>query len=744
MAEGKASPPHASVMPLIQRPGGRPLLRGARHRGSPSLLLPILALSFLALTACSESPQSAQETEASEAAEAIRTGPRSAEFVILIDNSRSITAQEQVLVRETTMLLADLLDRGDRVSVITFGQDAKIVANRRINSVHDLEALKDAVRRGVDFGENYSDIRRGLRTLAENRQNLFPMPDALHSVILLTDGRLEPADGQTETAFQQILKDVNGPLKGLELYCVLLGETSSSKVISGLGTTGHELIAEHVARSREYFYHAKKLDQLLDAAVFILNKTKGISSLGEEGGVSFRIDGTVKSMTLIVRKRSLNGTVYAESQDIKLSPPDEKAGTDLGAESVYRNDDYTYFDLFVVRNPRVGLWRVSLAGGGRPMVLSKIVTPIRLVVDARDRYYVNERTTLRAWLADDEKREISREPYRLRAHLAMEGGLQPSEVYVPMTPDTQTGQYYLEAPGALMKALRVEEQASSVDLEVIAQLGTGQGDANTDPWFLRRSHRMTIELLDPLITWSTAGGTQRRIPALKSHFELGGTLDTDNPFYAEFEVPPVLTLVMERFNDKEQRFEEVWSETVPYVAENNTLAYRIPGTLEDYGSYRYGYLLKGQTREGDFSIQSPWFGIAVVPPWDLIGASVLVLVAMVHIVGAATARVRGRAEMDVDGLPETYPVRPRRVFDSMRDFGPEAKEAVEPARFRLTALKWLGVAKKVRLEMVAGDATFDGREIRQGMSIRIRPPRGQVLQLRHPEKYAALRLWLKV
>ena len=174
--------------------------------------------------------------------------------------------------------------------------------------------------------ENYSDIRAGLRLLAEQREQLFPTADAVHAAILFSDGRLEPKDGRTQEAFRQIQDDLEDPLAGLELYAVVLGETYSQRPIDRLGFNGQTLMQQYIARSPNYFYHAKQLDQLFEVAVLILKKTKGISSLGEESGDRFRIDGTVQSMTLIVRKRPAEAsdeTGLPLAEEIRLVPPED-------------------------------------------------------------------------------------------------------------------------------------------------------------------------------------------------------------------------------------------------------------------------------------------------------------------------------------------------------------------------------------------------------------------------------------
>ena len=51
-----------------------------------------------------------------------------------------------MLIRETTMLLADLADIGDRISVITFGEGARMAASSLIQSDRDRVEFKAQVR----------------------------------------------------------------------------------------------------------------------------------------------------------------------------------------------------------------------------------------------------------------------------------------------------------------------------------------------------------------------------------------------------------------------------------------------------------------------------------------------------------------------------------------------------------------------------------------------------------------------
>ncbi len=159
--------------------------------------------------------------------------------------------------------------------------------------------FRQQVQAAVTFKEGYSDIRAGLRMLATSGQSLFCPPDQSNRAgIILSDGKLKPPDGKTAAAFDQMLADLKGPLIGLDIYAVVLGDGASRDKIldrNGEAVNGQTLMRRYVASSASRYFQAVSLNQVLDAAVLILNDTKGISSLGEHGATRFRIDDTVES-----------------------------------------------------------------------------------------------------------------------------------------------------------------------------------------------------------------------------------------------------------------------------------------------------------------------------------------------------------------------------------------------------------------------------------------------------------------
>lgn len=173
-----------------------------------------LCLCVLLLGACSKAPPEQQPP--SEPPATVTPRAKTTEFAVLIDNSASIRPSEQVIIREATTLLGDLADSGDRISVISFGENARLVTSMQFQGDADRRAFKDAIRQGLDFRERLSDIRAGVRLLAERRETLFPTPAATHAAVLFSDGRLEPRNIPAPEALRQMLADLQDPLGEIE------------------------------------------------------------------------------------------------------------------------------------------------------------------------------------------------------------------------------------------------------------------------------------------------------------------------------------------------------------------------------------------------------------------------------------------------------------------------------------------------------------------------------------------------
>ena len=636
---------------------------------------------------------------------------RPANFVVCIDNSKSIKGQEQVLIREATMLLADLAEENDRISVITFGKKAHLIASTHIRSDQDRIKFKNQVRQGVDFSENYSDIRAAIKFLSEDPNSPLKQSGADTHVIILSDGKLEPADKNTRRAFREMKEILGGALEKINIHAVVLGNTYCNDVILPPNLTGLILMRDLIAKSPDRFFHAERLDQLLKIAVSILSSAKGITSLGEkESSNQFKVDNSVETMTLIVRKRSTDGSVLCRSSDIIMNKPKTEAVDH--AESIYRSSDYRYFDLIVVRNPREGMWSVELANGNKPEVLSKIVTPLELRFSFRHKYYLNESATMSAWIFDKRTSQVvSEQPFTIKAHLAKGGNLENSHVYADFHTDPNSGQYYLEVPEEMLKLFESEGQPATLTMELIAQRFKSSSE-EIDPWFVRRSPPVTIEFVEPFVKWDMVATEKYKIPFLDIPLNFGATLNTGKSNCPGFEALPIITHQLQRYDHESNSFQSVTEKVLEGTGETGKVLYQTGNNIVESGTYHYRYTLAGTQKLGGlFSIKSPWYKFTIKPIcdgpicWIIL---ILILGSCICLISGIRAKMKGKDKIkhyEDDELVRTatISVRTKKHGDS------DNKNC-----FVLIAKKICCIRSYVIFSVIKGEAQINGKPLREG------------------------------
>lgn len=736
------------VIGSMQLPGRIAMTILARWRCT--LLVTILAL--LAAACGDRGPP----VQAPSAAPPARRSALPADFVLCIDNSRSIAPQEQVLLRETAMLLADLADPGDRLAVLTFDRDARVVTATRIQGDADRRAFKKAVAEQVDFRGNYSDIRRCVHLLASRQDELFgARGKSVRVPIVLSDGKLEPEDRKLREAFNEMRADIAGPLAETGLYALVLGDTTSRDEllrIDGRVVNGAVLMREYVARVADRYFHATRFDQVLPIAVGVLNRAKGISSLGEEGAREFRVDDTVERMSFIVRKRSLaSGARPVDSSEIEIVAPrtvSEAPVTFANYQQVLGDavywSQYQHFDLIVVRRPSPGKWAIRLVSGQPVEVLSKVVSPIALRVEHRPVYYLNEAAALAAALQDRVSGELVEGDFQVRARVAAGAPLKDSQIFAAFQRDAASPQFLLPMPAAVLAALGQKAAAGTVEVEVVAQRQSRDAPGEVDPWFIRRSAPFVVELREPFVDFLSHDRTLMRLPLRALNLAFGADLHSGQPGAPAFETPPALSLEIERRAEEGQKYEPLRREQLAGVSEQGMVRYRSEQTFAEDGSYRYRYRLAGAVPEGGFAIESPWYELQVRFAWYYLAAAGVLLLVVVDLVSRFTARLRGQITVRAGAHQRALNVRPARAIDSAQLAAQNPSVDFGGARFRLEARRVLYLRKRIRLTLLAGDAVLDGVPLTVGRAVAF-SPRNKELSIRRANAAAiAVRIGLRV
>ncbi|MBN1567633.1 MAG: VWA domain-containing protein [Acidobacteria bacterium] len=643
------------------------------------------------------------------------------DFAICIDNSRSITEPEQKLVRETVMLLADLADPGDRLSLITFGEGARLVKSILLGSDRDKIGFRETVRENVKFDEKKSDIRAGIRVVAENVRGLFrPQDKAVRVAVLFSDGRMEPADGDTQQALEEMQKYISSSIVNIDIYAVVLGDTYSRIPINGLREqpiNGQLLMQRYLARSANRYYHAKSLDQILEAAVHILSKSKGITSLGETGEPSFKIDETVESMSFIVRKRSTGrGELYA-STDIQLKWPGMKSEESIGSgttslnntpTSVYWNDQYEFFDVITVRKPIAGLWEIGLKTNRPIEFLSRIITPIELRIAAKEHYFLNESSTLSAYLFDRNSKSIPKEECKIQAKIAADAAsLNKSNTYVELQKAADSSEFHLEMPSSVAGAAGRKNLPGTLALQLIAE-------RPNDEWFIRRSTPFIVELREPFVEWRRQAATSIKIPLYGNWPAIqpfAGAINREHPNYPQFEAPPQTILLLERYDDDSRAFQPC-SQTILTSASGERAV--LSDQLSKTGIYRYSYMLEGNDRRtGPYTLRSPWYSMDIRWGWEYAVGEIVLLWLIAWLFLNLLAKTAGTVTV--------FPAEGNRIDTTL-----SRKRAVIYAESQTAFMELKGgysllFRKFIKMRVLYGTVTVNGIRLSKGKTSSSRP-----------------------
>lgn len=674
----------------------------------------------------------------------VSAGPLPADLVLCIDNSSSIQPREQVLIRELVMLLADLADVNDRLSVVTFGDGARVAVSMRIASDSDREAFKREVRSRVDFREKLSDIRAGLATVASQAGAVFRTGQAKHTVAVLSDGKLEPSGDTVEVALEELRRTLSSAvLARADVFAIALGE--DERPVPGLPSGGIGLMRDYVARVADRFFQASSLDGLLPIVVQVANRASGTGMIAESGAAGFRIDNSVEALTLVVRKRSVGGAVLFKSGDLRLAPP---LGEPLGvhnfassaAGAVRWNTEYEYFDLIQVRKPAEGLWRVALAGGGVPQVSARITTPVELECEIPARVFANEAAPLRAWIYQRWEKAVMREPFDVQAQISADP--RGAALFVPLHRDESSGRYSLELPRELPPVL--PGGTGRIRLQVIARRWKIAG-RQMDDWFLRVSPEQTIEVVLPFVTWTDPPPGITRIPLLARNLRFGALVDRRAPGYPAFDAPPLLRFRLERFDGKSGGWTERENRVAMPAVRGGSIAFEWASPVRDAGAYRYRYELEGTTRTGLVTVRSPSRVVQVRTGWEYLAGVLLALLGILTVGLSRAARLNGQAvqeEPDEDYAAD--------AIRAVKQYSSESLNALSGGglgtshAFRLTPRRLL-FWKHVRLEMVRGQAVLEpgGTQVAPGKPCRLKPWNGHRLTF-HRDDGTRVTVGLKV
>ena len=218
--------------------------------------------------------------------------------------------------------------------------------------------------------------------------------------------------------------------------------------------------------------------------------------------------------------------------------------------------------------------------------------------------------------------------------------------------------------------------------------------------------------------------------------QTGAVFDGTKPRAPEFETVPVMSVAVERSNQKVRAFQPTMTRTLDASTAQGRVSYRGNIRLADAGAYRLSFCLKGNTREGPFVMDSPTVGLRVVSlrPYIWLGGGIVVL-ALLGWVSSATARLRGRLEVaSAKGQRGDLRLPAVKLFRTGTDL---CGIALGGLRFELCASRLLFLRPRVVLVVPEGRMTVSEMKkdraaggVQLGTGARKKPVQGRRYQLR--------------
>ena len=509
------------------------------------------------------------------------------DYVFLLDNSGSIPrGRPRVFAREAIKAFVELSEVNDKISLIAFDEDARLLVTRVLQSQSDKDFLKNAVEEGLRFDGQYTDISAAFLYLTENRQNCFRGTGYNPVVVLISDGKLQPKPPRNvNNAYQQLINSLNN-LSDIPFYTIGLGENEIYENFLD-HINGLTLLGDDIANTTGgQFYHIRSVDALIETYFKILRVTKGISEI--TGRHIFWVDESTKRISTLVIKRRLTRDICV-TRDIYIEDARGQDITHHNYAQFYQGQDLPtqirwqtsrYYDLIIVENPFKGRWRVGLANGNEPEVISILKTLINLRCKVKRSYWDREKKIALAWLYDERKEGLSDIPCEITAKFDKAQDFEGSHNYIPFKKadnDVYVAQIKAHLPDDYLLEVRAEDEAN---------------------YFYRLTEPIPFSIKESYFSFAFPQKTIEKWMVGWKGFSLGATLDTKASNYTPFQKEPDVFLHLQKI-DEEGKMHPLPHQELSKYMEGDRLVYALNIKEIDLGRYTGHFSLGGILDTGE-------------------------------------------------------------------------------------------------------------------------------------------------
>ncbi len=304
--------------------------------------------------------------------------------VLVLDGSGSMRLTDPLRLRdEGARLFVQSLRAGDRLAIVGFSQDAKVV---RPLAAFDPEEAQKIAANIIEVGDEgtYTDLLEGIK-LARSVLEQDRREHANRIIVLMSDGKMDPdpSKGTPLARTDQLIETILPEIKASNIKVHTLAFSAQAD---------KDILAEIAAATDGVSWYTPSVDKIHEsyANLFLVVKKPQFIALSSRG---FRVDPDIQEATFYLNRE--------ESVDINIIDP---SGNELRPEAA--SDKVHWFkggkfDVITVIEPEVGDWQVN----GLPSndSFATVLTDLRLITEWPDSMHAGDPALLQARLYETDK-----------------------------------------------------------------------------------------------------------------------------------------------------------------------------------------------------------------------------------------------------------------------------------------------------------------------------------------------------
>lgn len=304
--------------------------------------------------------------------------------VLVLDASGSMLLTDPQLLRlQGAKLFTQFLGKDDRLAVVGFSRDAKVLRPLEAFNAEQSEKTAKIIDSIGSQGE-FTDLLSGIKA-AKELLDSSARENARRIIVVLSDGKMEPdpSVGSSEARTAELVNGVLPELKANEtkIYTLAFSDQADTALLAEMSgaTDGLNWFTPTSEKIHESF-----------ANLFLVVKKPQVVPLTSKG---FKLDDEIDEATFYINKE--------ESPDVMIVSPDGEELSSLSSRPGLRWFSGQKFEVVTITNPAPGDWQVK--GVTSTDGFATVLTDLQLIAQWPSTLRVDEPVVLEARLFDSQK-----------------------------------------------------------------------------------------------------------------------------------------------------------------------------------------------------------------------------------------------------------------------------------------------------------------------------------------------------